>query len=33
MIGCKMTVPPYGEPDYAIHMPIMLCEPLGGDYD
>lgn len=19
--------------DYAIHLPIMLCEPLGGDFD
>jgi hypothetical protein len=31
--GCKMRIAKYGEPDYAIHMPILLCEPLAGDYD
>ena len=33
MIGCKMRVPKYGEPDYAIHLPIALCDPLAGDFD
>lgn len=28
-----MRIAKYGEPDYAIHMPILLCEPLAGDYD
>lgn len=33
MIGCKLRIPPYDSVDYAMHLPLMLCEPLGGDFD